>query len=328
MSFDLALFEPSPPFRSARAPFYLLLEAPGGGSIALTGTALRGEPPRAVRVWPKPDLRPGRRYWVPAMAAAHPDYHERVGVPWYFNPRYDRVRVTYERAVARSAELLATGAPAGRANAVAWGYEGPPLRADEPVDRPSAFRGLLLAESPAAGLRDAMLGWLGDWIPELRELDTPQRTRWHDRSVLEHSLAVVEALPPVLEERVAGLLHDIGKRRRRSVDERGEEHYYGHDIESAQMAGAILRRAELGIDPGIVTEMIRLHMAFHDALANRIRSDRAVRALSERLGPHFDRVARLSLADSGAMAPEMVGLRLEPERELIGWLREHPARRR
>jgi hypothetical protein len=53
-----------------------------------------------------------------------------------------------------------------------------------------AFDDLLLGQDPAGALRAALAdGSLDALVPEIRrEMDVPQRTRYHHLSVLEHSL--------------------------------------------------------------------------------------------------------------------------------------------
>src|SRR5919107_1387142 len=93
------------------------------------------------------------------------------------------------------------------------------------------FDRLLLADDPAQALRDALAdGTLDDLVPEIRaEMDVLQRTHYHQYTVLEHSLRTMALMPPVLDERLAGLFHDIGKRQTTTIKERtGEEQYIGH----------------------------------------------------------------------------------------------------
>lgn len=171
-----------------------------------------------------------------------------------------------------------------------------------------AFDRALLADDPAsavlAGLDD---GWLDALVPELRrEMDVPQRTRYHHLSVLDHSLETMSRMPARVDERLAGLFHDIGKRRTTSIKERtGEEQYIGHAGAGARMTRDILQR--LGYDDALVDRVTRwidrhmdLHMAMRDA-----HSDKARRRLLERIGPDLDVLGRLQLADIAAMAPDI-----------------------
>lgn len=68
-------------------------------------------------------------------------------------------------------------------------------------------------EAPLRGLNVLReTGVLFELFPALKNADgMPQRTDYHDHDVLTHSLRAVFYAPPVLEVRLAALLHDIGK---------------------------------------------------------------------------------------------------------------------
>jgi tRNA nucleotidyltransferase (CCA-adding enzyme) len=169
------------------------------------------------------------------------------------------------------------------------------------------FDRLLLADDPAQAVRDALAdGSLDELIPEIRrEMDVPQRTHYHQYSVLEHSVRTMALMPPVLEERLAGLFHDIGKRRTTTIKERtGEEQYIGHAGVGAGLARGILER--LGYPQPTVDRIVRwidrhmdLHMAARDG-----HSPKARRRLLGRLGGDLEVLKRLQLADIATMAPQ------------------------
>lgn len=176
-----------------------------------------------------------------------------------------------------------------------------------PVLTRQAFDDLLLADDPRAALRGALAdGSLDALVPEIsREMDVPQRTHHHHLSVLEHSLETMARMPPRLDERLAGLFHDIGKRRTTTIKERtGEEQYIGHAGAGADMTGEILGR--LGYDAEMVRRVSRwvarhmdLHMAARDG-----HSDKAQRRLLRRVGDDLEVLKRLQLADIASMAPD------------------------
>lgn len=169
------------------------------------------------------------------------------------------------------------------------------------------FDRLLISDDPARAVRDALAdGSLDELIPEIRrEMEVPQRTHYHRYSVLEHSLRTMSLMPPRLDERLAALFHDIGKRRTTTIKERtGEEQYLGHAGASARITRKILER--LGYDRAVVERVVRwidrhmdLHMAARDG-----HSPRARRKLLRRLGDDLDVLKRLQLADIATMAPE------------------------
>jgi putative nucleotidyltransferase with HDIG domain len=179
--------------------------------------------------------------------------------------------------------------------------------ASRPLTR-EAFDALLLADDPADAVRAALAdGSLDALVPEIRrEMDVPQRTRYHHLSVLEHSLETMARMPARLDERLAGLFHDIGKRRTTTIKERtGEEQYIGHAGASADMTREILAR--LGHDRALVERVSRwiarhmdLHMGARDG-----HSEKARRKLLGRLGDDLEVLGRLQLADIASMAPEV-----------------------
>ena len=174
------------------------------------------------------------------------------------------------------------------------------------LDR-DAFDQLLLMDEPAQAVRDALAdGSLEELIPEIRrEMDVPQRTHYHQYTVLEHSLRTMALMPPRLEERIAGLFHDIGKRRTTTIKDRtGEEQYIGHAGAGARMARTILER--LGYDRSLVEPVVRWidrHMDLHMAARNGY-SLKARRKILRRLGDDLEVLKRLQLADIATMAPD------------------------
>ena len=169
------------------------------------------------------------------------------------------------------------------------------------------FDRLLLADDPAQALRDALAdGSLDALSPEIRrEMDVPQRTHYHQYTVLEHSLRTMALMPPRLDERLAGLFHDIGKRRTTTIKQRtGEEQYIGHAGAGARLTRTILQR--LGYEAALVDRVVRwidrhmdLHMAARDG-----QSLKARRKVLGRLGDDLDVLKRLQLADIATMAPD------------------------
>lgn len=96
-----------------------------------------------------------------------------------------------------------------------------------------ARRGLqLLADS----------GLMELWMPELRAMIGCGQNRHHRFPVWEHALGVVALAPAEPAQRWAALLHDAGKPPTRSVDAKGEVHFYGHEAVSLEIAEAILKR--------------------------------------------------------------------------------------
>ena len=121
---------------------------------------------------------------------------------------------------------------------------------------------ILLSGGPGCGVRLLQeCGLLRRIIPELAGcVGFEQRNRHHDRDVFEHTLAVLDNTPATLNVRLAALLHDVAKPVTFSLDEKGEGHFYNHNIVGEQMARAILNKLRLSNDTiAAVTSLIREH---------------------------------------------------------------------
>ena len=80
-------------------------------------------------------------------------------------------------------------------------------------------------------------------IPELApQLGYDQCNRHHIYDLFTHTAHVVATQPDRLHLRWAALLHDLGKPRSRTEDEKGQAHYHGHAAISTEMAKTILLR--------------------------------------------------------------------------------------
>ena len=133
-------------------------------------------------------------------------------------------------------------------------------------------------------------------IPELKEtMGFDQKNPHHAYDVFTHMAMVTGRLPKEPELRFAGILHDIGKPRCMTVDDRGVGHFRGHDLESAKMADEILRRlkAPTAFREEVVW-LIENHMAHY---APEKRSAR--RALSRHGIERVRRLVTLQRSDIG-----------------------------
>ena len=102
---------------------------------------------------------------------------------------------------------------------------------------------LLQGAGPERGLATLeSTGLLDLWLPELRPMVGCLQNRHHRYPVWEHVLEVTRRTPPEADLRWAALLHDAGKPASRTVDAKGETHFYGHEALSVTLAGAILTR--------------------------------------------------------------------------------------
>ena len=80
-------------------------------------------------------------------------------------------------------------------------------------------------------------------IPELQPaIGCPQNTPYHCHDVWTHTAYSVNAAPQDALLRLVMLLHDAGKPARRTQDENGRDHFYGHPEVSAQITKQVLLR--------------------------------------------------------------------------------------
>lgn len=92
------------------------------------------------------------------------------------------------------------------------------------------FSEILVSPDPVRGLTLLKeLGILEIIIPEMSLAYTMSQNKYHFGTVWEHTLRVVELVPPSLTLRLAALLHDIGKVMCREVTEDGKVHFLQHE---------------------------------------------------------------------------------------------------
>ncbi|MCR3957052.1 MAG: CCA tRNA nucleotidyltransferase [Gudongella sp.] len=134
------------------------------------------------------------------------------------------------------------------------------------------FFKIILSEKPSRGfLLMRSLGILKEVIPELiPAIGFDQRNPYHDRSVFQHTLTVMDNTPPVLHIRLAALLHDIGKPYTFTLDDKGVGHFYGHDKESVKIGKEILARLNCSTQLTEVTlKLVKEHMIHHPDLKKK-----------------------------------------------------------
>jgi poly(A) polymerase len=94
----------------------------------------------------------------------------------------------------------------------------------------------------------------------------------------------MEKTDPVLELRLAALLHDIGKPKTRRIDPKEGVSFHHHEVVGAEMAEARLKALRFSNDVvHAVSEVIRLHHRFHTYRLGW--SDSAVRRYVRDAGP-------------------------------------------
>ena len=143
---------------------------------------------------------------------------------------------------------------------------------------------LLLSDNPDKLVVASELGLLTEHFPEFKNmLETEQNNPHHRYTVGIHSLKAVEEIQKIYkcfpEDEIcspyrhmdsdvktetilslAALLHDVGKPSRKTTDDKGIDHFYGHDVVGEKLAKEILRRLKFDnktID--MVSRLVRYH---------------------------------------------------------------------
>ena len=118
-------------------------------------------------------------------------------------------------------------------------------------------------------------------LPEILETyDYDQNSMYHENNLYDHIVNVVGYSPEVLEIRLAALLHDLGKPSTFSMGEDGVAHYYGHEVESSEIARNVLRRFKFSNEIiKNVRILIENHMTFQSVM-----TDRALRRQIRKVG--------------------------------------------
>lgn len=167
---------------------------------------------------------------------------------------------------------------------------------------------MLLCEKPSVALEIIkQIGAMKYVIPELIETFGMTQNVYHDfNTVWKHTLMTVDNSKPYLEVRVAALLHDIGKIRTRTVDDKGKVHFYDHEAVSAEMCVDILKELKYSNDfIKTVSIMIRYHMLvknWKDDLSHM--KEKKLHKLEYRLGDNFYKCLDLIDADNKSHGKE------------------------
>lgn len=143
-------------------------------------------------------------------------------------------------------------------------------------------------------------------IPELEQTYDMGQNKYHFGSVWEHTLKTVENTNNNLSLRIAALLHDIGKINCRTIDDKGNVHFYKHEIYSAELCEIILRRMKYSND---FIKQIKILVENHMRTKNwgdncshmKLKS---LRKMWYELGDNFDLCLDLIHADNISHAKE------------------------
>ena len=115
---------------------------------------------------------------------------------------------------------------------------------------------MLMCDDPVCAMRLLVdIGAMKYVIPELCNLVGLEQNKYHSDDAWGHTMNVLNLVSKRpfygssrLEVRMAALLHDIGKFTTKSIDDKGRVHFYGHELDGADMSENILRRLKYSND--------------------------------------------------------------------------------
>ena len=159
---------------------------------------------------------------------------------------------------------------------------------------------ILVLENPSLVFKKLVeFEFLDTLFPEISPMVNCKQNKYHVHDVFNHTLDVLEGTPPILEARLAALLHDIGKPHTITVDSEGERHFYGHEKESVKIAKKFLERLCFPNKTiNTVLNVINLHMRDLEA------KGAGIRRLIKELGEDFNVWLMLIKADKPPKMPE------------------------
>ncbi len=155
----------------------------------------------------------------------------------------------------------------------------------------------MTAEQPSLGLEVMQRqGVLGVVCPELEEQVGCEQNRFHAYDCWRHTLVTVDLHPGPPVERIAALLHDLGKPSSRARHpETGDWTFYHHERIGARLADRWLRTYRFSNEErDLVVALVRHHLVCYTP----DWSDAAVRRFLRRVGPErVEPLLRLARAD-------------------------------
>jgi poly(A) polymerase len=166
---------------------------------------------------------------------------------------------------------------------------------------------LLLTDNPRPGLNLLVDTGLADIVlPELPALRMERDEHNRHKDVYEHTLTVLEQAielekarghAPDIVNRLAALLHDIGKPRTRRFEPGGKVSFHHHDVVGAKMATRRMQALHFSSEETkAVAKLVELHLRFH-GYADGEWTDSAVRRYVRDAGGQLERLHILTRSD-------------------------------
>jgi len=164
---------------------------------------------------------------------------------------------------------------------------------------------ILLADRPSTGIRLLSdLGVLAVLCPELEICKSIPQDKAVAQDVFEHSLITVDATPPHLVLRLAGLFHDVGK-----PETMADGHFHQHEFVGEAIARRVLRRWKYPKDTvSAVAHLIRHHMFWYQSDWTGSAVRRFIRKVGLEVIPDLFALRRADNIGSGVRAPRLYAL--------------------
>lgn len=136
---------------------------------------------------------------------------------------------------------------------------------------------ILISPRPSYGIRQLYrCGLLKKVLPEVFNLIGCIQGHQHFGDVFEHTMATLEKTKPIVEYRMAALLHDIAKPECSSVVN-GVIHFFSHEYRGATMATEILKRMKYSnLEIKTIVNAVKNHMRFKQS-GNHCPSNKSLR---------------------------------------------------
>lgn len=108
---------------------------------------------------------------------------------------------------------------------------------------------LLLSDHPEKLVDAYDMGITSYILPEFDAMmKQPQNNQYHKYNVGFHTMEVIKSVEPTVVCRFGALLHDVGKPAAHTIDEKGIDHFYKHNMIGETIAEAVLKRLRFDND--------------------------------------------------------------------------------